>query len=195
MACPDCCAGITHMAKKDKKFYDWAYMEKAAKHFYGIGRINLTGGEPSIHPKFEEWVPKLKELFGCDRLDIWTNGTMFKKKAETFKHFDHIHITHYTKDTFEGSPDNTELIEFILDYLKDTDVGITSTKTVHIPLTNRGSKMCFRGYSDTVEFVDGFVYPCSSSSGLPTKIRVPLENWKEEVLKVSPPCHECLFAE
>jgi len=194
MACPDCCAGITGMKKEHRKFYDWAYIENSAKYFYGIERINLTGGEPTIHPKFSEWVPKFKKLFGLKFLSVWTNGTMFRKKKEAFKHFDHIHITNYTKDTFHGSPDNTGEIQFIREYLSGTDVQIFATEVKHIAFTG-GSKMCFRGYSDTVEFVDGYVYPCSSSSGLPTKIRRKLdENWKE-VTKMHPPCGECMFAE
>lgn len=193
MACPDCCAGITAMPKKNRKFYDWAYMENAAKYFKGMRRINLTGGEPTIHPKFSEWAPKLKDLFACEVLSVWTNGTMFRKKTEAFKYFDEIHITNYTKETFEGSPDNSEEIDFIKSVYPDKK--ISHYKAVHIPLEKRGSKMCFRGKSETVEFVDGFVYPCSSSSGLPTQIKVTLsDNWKEEVLKLYPPCHECLFA-
>ncbi len=196
MSCPDCCAGITQMLKSEKRFYDWDYIAESAKYFYGIDRINLTGGEPTIHPQFSEFVPKLKDLFGCKTLSVWTNGTMLKRKAETFRYFDQIHITNYTSNTFEGSPDNTEEIIFIRDYLKDTDIEIFDCNIEHIPLTKRGSKMCFRGYSDTVEFVDGFIYPCSSSSGLNTKIRIPLmENWKDEILKIHPPCYECLFAE
>lgn len=195
-SCPDCCAGITAMKKEHRKFYDEEYLLEASKYFYGIRRINLTGGEPTIHPKFEQWASKFKELFGCQVLSVWTNGTMFKKKKDAFKHFDEIHITNYTKDTFEGSPDNTELIQFIKDYLRGLPIKISSTTTTHIPLTHRGTKMCFRGYSDTVEFVDGRIYPCSSSSGLPTKVNIPLgENWKDEILKISPPCYQCLFAE
>ncbi len=133
MRCPDCCAGITAMDKKDKKFHSWDYVVNSAKYFKGIRRINLTGGEPSIHPDFENWAPKLKELFGCDVLSVWTNGTMFYKKTEAFKYFDEIHITNYTAETFEGSPDNTGAIEFIMDYLSDQiNAGLTkifSTKT------------------------------------------------------------------
>lgn len=196
MVCPHCCAAITQMKKEHKKFYDWAYIEESAKYFYGIERINLTGGEPTIHPKFSEFVPKLKELFGCKTLSVWTNGTMFRKKADTFRYFDQIHITNYTEKTFEGSPNNTKEIEFIREYLKDTDVQIFDCETVHIPLTKRGTKMCFRGYSDTAEFVDGYIYPCCAGSGLDTKIRLPLcDNWRDEILKIHPPCHECLFAE
>lgn len=195
MKCPDCCAGITDLLKENKSFYDWDYFVKAAKYLKGIKRITLTGGEASIHPNFEEWVPKMKDLFGCKELALWTNGTMLIKKKEVFKYFDIIHITNYTKDTFSGSPDNTKEIEFIREYLKGEKTQVYSARTTHIPKTNRGTDMCFRGYSDTVEYVDGFLYPCCVGSGLNTKNRITLsDNWREEILKVSPPCNECLFA-
>lgn len=195
-ACPNCCAGITAMPLKNRKFYDWSYVENSAKYFYGIKNVNLTGGEPTIHPKFSEWVPKLKELFGCQTLSVWTNATMFKKKADTFKYFDIIHISHYD-GTIEGTRDNTSNIEWIKDYLKGEKVEIRATLVRHQAPTGK-TGICHRATINGggVEFVDGKVYPCCASSALPTQNFVILnENWREEVMKIYPPCHECLFAE
>ena len=196
MSCPDCCAAITAMPKKDRVFYDYDYILNSAKYFKGIGRITLTGGEPSIHPKFEGWIPQFKEIFECKELAVWTNGTMFKKKPDVWKYFDIIHITNYTEKTFEGSPNNTKLIAWIKEYLKDTNVQIYSCEIEHIPLTKRGNKMCFRGFSDTVEFVNGVIYPCCVGSGLPIKKGLELcEDWRNKILEVHPPCEVCNFAE
>lgn len=193
MKCPDCCAGITALPKSLKSFYSWDYIVESAKYFKGMN-INLTGGEASVHPKFEEFVPKLKELFESPKLTVWTNGTMFKKKPDVWGYFDEIHITNYTKDTFDGSPDNTEDIKWIRD--KYPNKKINSCEIVHIPKEQRGSKACFRAYSETVEFVDGRIYPCCASSALSEQVYVNLsDNWKEEVLKLIHPCHVCLFAE
>lgn len=196
MACPDCVAGITRMDKADKKFYDWDYILMSAKYLYGIDRINLTGGEPSIHPKFSEWVPKLKELFGCKVLSVWTNGTMFRKKPDVWQYFDEIHCSNYTKDSYVGSPDNTADIAWIKERLKGSKTKVFSTEVEHLPFGSNGTKPCFRAYSETVEYVDGRLYGCCASSGLPTKVNIPLtDKWREEILTVYPPCHECLFAE
>lgn len=198
MSCPDCCAGITAMDKVKRKFHNWEYIENSARYFYGMKNVNITGGEPSVHPKFTEFAPKLKDLFGCDTLSIWTNATMFKRKSDAFKHFDVIHVSNYTKDSWDGSPDNTENIEYLKEYLKDYPIEINVAKVIHTPLTKRGNKPCFRATktSRTVEFVDDMIYPCCSSSGLPTKICIPIsDNWKEEIMKINPPCQECLFAE
>jgi organic radical activating enzyme len=193
MSCPDCCAGVTSMAKNKRRFVSWDYIVNSAKYIQGLD-INITGGEASIHPQFEKFIPKMRKLFNAPLFTTWTNGTTLKKKAETFKHFDIIYISHYTKDSFEGSPDNTEDIEFIKNYLKDTD--IRADKVIH-QQPNDNSGMCQRAAINggTVEFVDGMIYPCCTSSGLPTKINVPLnKDWKENILTIKPPCKECVFA-
>ena len=193
MSCPDCCAGIPGM--KNKKFHNWEYIKNSAKYFQGLN-INITGGEASVHPKFSEFVPKMKKLFNAPIFSTWTNGTMFKKKAETFKHFDIIYVSHYTKDSFKGSPDNTKQIEFIQQFLRNSDTIVSVAKITHLPNNNR-SGMCERATvnSNSVEFVDGMVYPCCASSGLPTKINIPLnKDWEEDILTIKPPCSECVFA-
>ena len=193
MSCPDCCAGITAMPKTRRGFVTWDYIVNSSKYLQGLG-INITGGEASIHPRFEEFVPKLKKLFNTPVLSTWTNGTTLKKKAESFRYFDIIYISHYTKDSFEGSPDNTENIEFIKNYLKDTDLRVDE---VTHKQQNNNSGMCERATvnSGTIEVVYGRVYPCCTSSGLPTKTSIPLnKDWKEKILTIKPPCHECVFA-
>ena len=70
--CVDCCAGIG--INRVLQHHSWSYFQRAAKHFYGIDRVNLTGGEPTAHPQFEEYVPGFKALFGCRLLTLSTNG-------------------------------------------------------------------------------------------------------------------------
>ena len=52
----------------------WDYIIESARYLKGIKMIKLTGGEPTMHPQFQEFVPKLKELFQCEILSIETNG-------------------------------------------------------------------------------------------------------------------------
>src|SRR6185503_3305035 len=96
MKCKECCCAMQIIPKHDKHFVTWDYMVNAAKYFYGVPTIDITGGEPSIHPELEEWSPKLKQLFGCELLTMDTNGSMFKKKPELFRSYDKIYVTHYT---------------------------------------------------------------------------------------------------
>lgn len=193
MACPDCCAGIPGIDKKQRRFFDWKYIEHSARYFKGMN-INLTGGEASIHPQFEEFIPKMKALFEAPVFSIWTNGTMFKKKADAFRYFDVIHVTRYTKDMYPGCIDNGEQIEFIREYLKNTPIPVNVAEITH--QKNQGPNMCFRGYTGSVEYVDGYIYPCCAASGTRTKTRIPLaENWNTDILTVKPACHECVFGE
>lgn len=167
----------------------------AAKYFHGIETIALSGGEPSIHPELETWVPKLKELFGCKNLDIDTNGTMFKKKPEIFRYFDNIYVSNYPKDFYPGLKGNKSEIDFILNYYPDKKFHI-SGEMVHIDRKRRLGGSCFRESNGTVHYANGRLYPCCVGPGLDTKVSIPLtENWKEEILKTYPPCNNCFLAE
>lgn len=194
MKCPDCCCNITMMKNKDKKFFYWDYFVNSAKYFYGIDRIHLTGGEPTLHPNFIEYVPKLKELFGCNRLTVETNGFGFKRFPETFSFFDEIYCSHYTSTSFEGSPDNTEEIQFIKNLYPDKTIFVG--EITHLSRELRGTKMCSRGWSETVGYSNGKLYPCCVASGLPERdVGIELtESWKEDILKVIHPCDICFFA-
>lgn len=189
MACPDCCCNITYMKNSDKKFFGWDYLVNAAQYFFGMDRIHITGGEPTIHPKFQEFALKLKELFNCSRLTLETNGWGFKRFPEVFKSFDEIYVSHYTNSTFENSPDNSEDIDFIKPYAKKLIIG----EVVHTPREKRGTEKCSRGYSETVAYCNGKVYGCCVSPGLDTDTGVLVtDNWRNEIPE--PPCNECFFA-
>jgi MoaA/NifB/PqqE/SkfB family radical SAM enzyme len=183
------------MEKKDKKFFDWEYFVNASKYFYGMNRIHLSGGEPSMHPDFSDIAAKFKELFNCRLLTIETNGTLLRSKSESFKYFDKIYISHYTKDTFNGCPDNTDNINYIKEYLKDSQTEVIVGEVEHISREIRGTKICPRGTSELVEYNNGKIYPCCVGSGLDEDVCIrPTENWIEEIKLVMPPCHICFFA-
>lgn len=185
------------MNNRDKKFFDWEYLENAAHYFYGLDRIHLTGGEPTIHPKFEEFVPKLKKLFGCNRLTIETNGFLFKRNPGIFAYFDELYCTHYRADSFPGSPDNSEDIAYIKEYWKSVPmIKIWDIDIKHVSRAERGTKICPRGTSETLGYANGKLYPCCVASGLPERdTGIPLtENWRTEILDVVHPCDICFFA-
>lgn len=172
-------------------------MVNAAKYFYGVETIDITGGEPSIHPELPEWSPKLKALFGCDKLTMDTNGTMFKKRPEMFAHYDKVYVTHYTEETYEGCKDNIENINYLREYYADRpDLLHVSGEMKHVDRSRRGTGTCFRGSSGTVHYCDGRLYPCCVAPGLDTKVSIELTgNWKEEILNTAPPCYDCFLAD
>ena len=53
--------------------------------------VNFSGGEPTLHPRFEEFVDiaKSRRL----RVGVPTNGILVKRKLEAFKKIDKINIS------------------------------------------------------------------------------------------------------
>lgn len=193
MRCPDCSCGMQVIGKKDKYFIDWNYLEYASKIFYGVDTISIMGGEPSMHPKFSEWSPMFKELFGCRFLTVESNGTMFKKLPEAFSHYDKIFATHYHPDMFEGCPENQSDIDYLKSLYGDK---VWVNEIVHIPRETRGTKPCFRATSGGVAYEGGKLYPCAVGSGVRTNnYIVPTLNWREEIKTIYPKCSDCYFAQ
>lgn len=197
MRCPNCCCGMQVMDKSSKYFVDWDYMVNAAKYFYGTDTVDISGGEPSIHPELPVWAPKLKELFGCRLLTIDTNATMFDKRPEMFGHFDKIYVTHYTKDTFKGCEDNIDKINFLKEYYADRpELLHVSGEMKHVDRSRRGTGSCFRGSSGTVHYAGGRLYPCCVAPGVQGARSIELtDNWKQDIINTPPPCQNCFLAE
>src|SRR6187397_352886 len=92
--CPNCCAGVG--INRTLRHHPWHYFVEAARHLYGIERIHLTGGEPTMHPQFAEFVPKFRELFGCKILTMDTNGFLIAKYADVIvANLDWVNATDY----------------------------------------------------------------------------------------------------
>lgn len=192
MACPDCHIDIPR--RKDKQHYPWEYFEQAAKHLRGAFKvITLTGGEPTLHPKFREFAPRLRELFQPERLHVETNGFGFTRFPEVFSCFDEVACTIYQADSFPGCPDNADKIAAYKAYHGEKSNLITG-KTVFVPRSLRpGKNPCAR--LGILAYYDGLLFPCCAGPGLPTKVGIPLtENWRDEIDRTLAPCDGCFFA-
>lgn len=185
------------LPRQAKEFHPWEYFVNAAKYLHGLDRLHVTGGEPTLHPKFTEFAPGLRDLFGCKQLTMETNGYGFKRFPETFKLFDEVYASVYTPETYPGCPDNREQIAYIEKYLAGSATKFMTGLINFIPRSRRGTKMCHRGRSNDVTYARGLLFPCCVSSGiLEVDHGIPLtENWREEIVKVDIPCEHCWFAE
>lgn len=192
MACPSCSCRVPE--RRNKTHFDWAYIENAAQYFRGIARLTVTGGEPTVHPLFCEFVPKLKSAFHCGMLILETNGHGFGKLPDSaFLKFDALHVTHYTDQCFPGCPDNTEAVEYAISHF-DSKLRLVIGKIKHVPRGRRGSTMCGRGESDIAAYCDGLLYPCCAGPGVGAE-GIPLtDKWPTEILNVPMPCGKCWFA-
>jgi hypothetical protein len=191
-SCPNCCCNIP-----ERKYHwdaDLDYLTRAADCFKGVERIQLTGGEPTLHPQFEELVPQLRDLFQCQYLTIETNGVRFHKMPELLRYFDEVYATHYAPPEF--AEDNGEEILFLRDYLSSSHTKVHCKEAQHVPRTRRGSHPCFRGFFDAISCFKGLIYPCCMGWGIDGAQSVPMDAaWRNALPGVPLPCSSCFYAE
>lgn len=164
--------------------HPWEYFERAASYIYGIHRVHVTGGEPTTHPKFAEFIPHFRSLFGCSVLTLQTDGFKTIQHHETLKHFDHIYPSLYD-DRNRGA---VGIIQ----------ISFPSTEWAgeFTPRSRRGSgAVCFRGLSDTVSYADGLFHGCCVSPGIPgAQTLEPCRDWRDKILGLPLPCGDCFFS-
>lgn len=184
-ACPDCCQGI-NMGLRKPVHHDWVYFERAASVLYGIERVHLTGGEPTTHPKFAEFVPRFRELFGCRLLTLQTDGFGAIKHRETLKHFDWIVGSLYDQR-------NEPLINTLI---AEHNTLVFDGRGTFTPRSRRGSGLsCERGTSEAIAYADGRIWPCVVGPGIPGAISLePTADWRERLGEAPLPCSDCWFS-
>lgn len=185
--CPNCCCGIG--INRKLQHHPWEYFEAVAPYLYGIERVNLTGGEPTLHPHFAEFVPRLKALFGCKRLTLSTDGFRVDRYRDVINaHFDEVHFSDY------GTLLSAGVLSGLKVALKVYPAGQDASNFVD--RSRRGSgKPCQRGLSETVAFADGRFYPCCVSPGLAgTEGLLPCVDWRVKVQELDMGCKECFFS-
>jgi hypothetical protein len=188
--CPDCCCGIG--INRKLQHHPWEYFEAVAPFIRGIERVNLTGGEPTMHPKFAEFVPRFKDLFGCARLTMGTDGYGVSRHAKVIQeHIDEVHFSDYHHVRSRESHNvlmSLDIQVMVFDALYDA--------TGFVPRSRRGAgNPCARGFSETVAYADGKFWPCCVSPGLDgTEGIEPCDDWREKVLAVDMGCKQCMFS-
>ncbi len=186
--CPNCCTGIG--INRILQHHPWEYFEQAAKFLYGLDRVHLTGGEPTFHPQFAEFVPRFKKLFGARRLTLGTDGYGVERYSDVIaKHIDEVHYSDY-----HIRPAVLPLLTQIGMSISTYDGGRGAVN--HVSRDRRGSgQPCGRAHWDCVQYADGKLYPCSVASGITgSQGIVPTVNWRQEVRMVALPCVDCFVS-
>jgi hypothetical protein len=182
-ACQDCCCNI-NTGERPAAHHDWAYFERAAQHICGVERVHVTGGEPTTHPHFAEFVPRFKSLFDCQTLTLQTDGFKAQHYADTLKHFNHVYVSRYDER-------NARAADFVRINYPSTEWSGAFTPRAH-----RGSgKPCARGFSETVAYADGRLFGCCVAPGIPGAASLePCADWRDKIEAVPLPCGDCWFS-
>jgi hypothetical protein len=188
--CPDCCCDVPRI----KEHWDatWEYLAGVAECIRGIGRVILTGGEPSLHPRFADWVRPMKTLFKGSKFCIETNGAMFRTCPDVFEEFDEVVASQY--DPPFASP-NQAGIQYITGFLRGKRTQLYVRHVKHALRTARGKGSCHRGTGEWVSIYKGNAYPCCMGWGIDgAQSVVVTKSWMEDVKKIPLPCSTCFFA-
>jgi Radical SAM superfamily len=86
--CPDCIVGIR---RGHGLHLGLDYIRDTAKFLYGkFERIQITGGEPTLHPEFGYISQEIKKMFGSELLTLETNVSGLSNQVGHLSYYDNI---------------------------------------------------------------------------------------------------------
>lgn len=192
LACPDCSAGI-NMGLRRAVHHPWSYFVEAAPWLQGFEELIVIGGEPTSHPDFAEIVPRLRSLFGCKRLVLWTNGFKAREyEALIQSEFDAVYASLYDAHTAPWNKrPNGDLVQFVKDHFEHRTMELP-----HIPRARRGfGGICERGEHGPILYADGLIYGCCVSQSIAGGRGIkPGPHWRQEILDTPLPCQDCFLS-
>ncbi len=183
LKCIECAVGIPRIQYPEH--YSIEYIRRAGTSFHGIEHVTITGGEPTMHPDFHLFAPRLREWFGCKSLALETNGFRIAEHKDLLPLFDDVLLSHY--------PQNDQAAEFL------AKLGFGSRPegpTLHVTTSRRAGhpRICKR--ANFVMYAYGRVYPCACIPSGFEGLGIPLTpQWREAITRVPLPCKDCWFAE
>jgi hypothetical protein len=195
LSCPNCCCRIP---ERKGIHYPYSYFAELAGWIYGIDRVDLTGGEPTCHPQFAEFVPRLKALFGCRLLTMETNCFKAREYIDIFDRFDFIRLGRYQS--------NTEEVDWVMSHHRSAwqqnngacvETADPVDENNHVSIDRRGSgQLCtLESIGEHVIYTDGKFYPCRLGLAVPGAVGIePCEDWRQKVMELPIPCWNCHFS-
>tara|TARA_B100001121_G_scaffold148252_1_gene129863 strand:+ start:57 stop:971 length:915 start_codon:yes stop_codon:yes gene_type:complete len=120
LKCTNCTRHVGHHRKS--YFMDLDYVRKAIDSLHDFpGRIGLMGGDPTLHPKFDEICKIYSEMIPKRNRELWTSGFNWKKSKDIiFETFDEDRITYNDHSTMDGK--HTPLLVSIDEVVEDKDL-------------------------------------------------------------------------
>lgn len=186
-ACPDCCVGDVVLRAKARTFAP-DKIAAEVKELGDVGVVLLTGGEPTIHPKFDEVAAKCHEARGGLPLHMVTNGARLVHHEKSIRYFDAVRLSQFTEESNAGEPSDPAIAG---NFRAVSTVKLLTGTTVHTRTS--GKNACGRE-THTISVMDGRVYGCCVACGIDGAESTELSpGWEERVRKVPLPCDRCVF--
>ena len=120
LKCTNCTRHVGH--HKKSYFMDLDFVAKAIDSLQDFpGRIGLMGGDPTLHPKFDEICKLFNDMIPRRKRELWTSGfNWIEKKELIFKTFDEDRITYNDHSTVGGK--HTPLLVSIDEVIEDKNL-------------------------------------------------------------------------
>lgn len=188
--CPDCCEGDVVLRAKGRIFSPESIAADVAA-LGDIGTVTLTGGEPTLHPKFEEVARLARAARGSKFLRLISNGAKLEKHAAALKYFDRVDMSVFTDESNAGTPTDPTIVDRVRAAKPDTD--FRSYVVIH---SKSSGKMACGREKNSVSTMDGRVYGCCVANGIAGAESTELSpGWEGRLGDVPLPCDRCVFGQ
>jgi hypothetical protein len=156
--------------------------------------VKLSGGEPTLHPRLEEIVSGGKAVFGCQILELESNGFDLDRLVPLANLLDCICLTIYCEDGVCSR--DARHISAIARRFPPNKVKINTQVPglAHSswPTEIRPRKACQNIF--TASAFDGRIYPCCVAPGIAGAEGASLElGWERKLPLLRPPCNRCMW--
>jgi len=191
--CPGCICNIPYLDKHQHVDVDW--IKNIAPKLQGLRLLQISGGEPTLHPEFQYITEHVREWFNPQMLMLITNGKNIVQYADILGHYDHLRITRYDATSYPDSPNNVTVIDDFKRVFKGPSRIYSKLSKHRLNRGGENSNPCGLGANDLAIIQWNKIYPCCSSPGMDPTIGIEItENWREELKEVKLPCNGCPFS-
>jgi len=177
-------------------------LRRAGELIGPVDEMEITGGEPTLHSKFEELTNSLPDIFQCKDFMLVTNGDIAKypDKMPLLAKYQRVYVSHYTESfaNLYGVKGNTAEVQAIVKYLQDKPevmlwIQRWNRHTDNGPGPFRGIPGCGQDRSGMISYYEGMLYGCCVAYGLPYQGKgIPLtRDWRDHLGEIELPCETC----
>jgi organic radical activating enzyme len=202
--CPECSARMADPSWDRKNPHvSIDELRWVGKTLGAIKTVEMTGGEPSLHPDFVEISEHIHDWFECKDIMLLTNGYLFEDdgKLPLLLNYDRVYVSWYTNNfAIKYHTDaNTGVVNKIEDYLKKNGQNVWIQRMdSHFPIGKplyKGIPTCGYDKGDSVGYGAGRIYGCCTAYWLPFHGKsIPLTpDWREHLGEIGLPCPSCFL--